>query len=360
MAQGADVVIAHAKGVTWNTALLITPLTNKGLLLNNWTMGNGLGPLVYSDSLTGSGGRANAIRGLQKLTADVGTELRYSGLEHLMAMIMGTAGAPTVVVGTAFRHVFQLANNVDGLFDTIVVRKSTNVAIPVWEYPSVKYGGFTITFTADGLSTMTVPMIASSCKPLTGQVNTSLAGVTYRERQLNVFGTHIKFRANVASGVALTDTDKFYPSQIVLTFTRNLDSSYVMDGSGVQPEPYYTTFYDVGLTVDFPVYGVGALEANNTFMTNAFGEVPMKMDITCTSPQFADSPPVTPYSWLFEFPNVTIGNTQMPVNDAGAIPQNVEMAALAAATAPAGMLTLTQHFRATTVSKMATDALLTP
>ena len=34
----------------------------------------------------------------------------------------------------------------------------------------------------------------------------------------------LKFRANVASGAALTDTDQFYPSQIVLTFTRNLDS----------------------------------------------------------------------------------------------------------------------------------------
>jgi hypothetical protein len=280
-------------------------------------------------------------------------------------MVMGIAGTPTVVVGTAFKHIFQLKNNVDGLFDTIVVRKSTNPVLPVWEYPSAKYGGFTITFTADGLATMTVPVIASSCKPLTGQVNTTIDAVTYRTKQLNVFGTHIKFRANVATpfatAPALADSDKFYPSQIVLTFTRNLDSAYVMDGTGIQPEPYYTTFYDVTLTIDFPVYGAGTLQANNTFLQNAFSEIPMKMDISCTSPQFADTT-TTPYSWLFEFPNVTIGNVQMPVNDAGAIPQNVEMAALAAPSAPLGMATppLTEHFRATNVSQMATDSLANP
>jgi hypothetical protein len=364
MAQGADVVIGHAKGTAWNTAVTVNA-AQRGLLLNDWPIGNGLGPLVYSNSLTGSGGRSNAIRGLNKLNGDVATELRYSGLEHLIAMIMGIAGAPTVVVGTAFKHIFQLKDNVDGLFDTIAVQKvgpQATPALPIWEYPSVKYGGFSATFTADGLATMTVPVIASSCKPLTGQVNATLAAVTYRTKFLNVFGTHIKFRANVASGAALADTDKFYPSQIVLTFTRNLDSDYVMDGSGVQPEPYYTDFYQVTLDLTFPVYGPGTLQANNTFMTNAFSEVPMKMDITCTSPQFADTPPTTPYSWLFEFPNVTVGDVQMPISGPGAIPQNVSMAALSAATAPLGMVTppLTQHFRATTVSQMATDALLTP
>ena len=362
MAQGADSVIGHAKGAVWNTAVTVNA-ANRGLLLNDWPIGNGLGPLVYSASLSGSGGRSNAIRGLAKLNGDVSTELRYSGLEHLFAMILGIGGVPTVVGTTGQKHIFQLANDVTGLFDTIAVMKVGPVAspaLPIWEYPSAKYGGCTITFTADGLSTMTVPVICSSCKPLTGQINATLAAVTYREKLLNVFGTHIKFRANVASGAPLADSDKFYPSQIVLTFTRNLDSDYVMDGTGVQPEPYYTDFYDVTMTVTFPVYGTSTLQANNTFLTNAFNEVPMKMDITATSPQLAD--PTAPYSWLFEFPNVTIGNVQMPITGAGAIPQTVEMAALSAATAPLGMVTppLTQHFRATTVSKMATDALINP
>jgi hypothetical protein len=366
MAQGADVLIGHAKGTAWNTAVTLTPQTNKGLLLNDWPIGNGLGPLIYSNSLTGSGGRANALRGLNKLNGDVATELRYSGLEHLFAMIMGIAGAPVPVVGdvTAQTHMFQLKDNVDGLFDTVVVQKvgpASAPALPVWEYPSVKYGGMTVTFTADGLTTMAVPVIASSCKPLTGQTNPNLATLTYRTKFLNSFGTHIKYRANAASGAALTDTDKFYPSQIVLTFTRNLDSDFVLDGSGVQPEPYYTDFYQVTLTLTFPVYGAGTLQANNTFMQNAFSEIPMKMDITSTSPQLAGT--TTPYSWLFQFPNVTVGDAQMPIGGPGAIPQNVEMAALSASVAPAGMLLptpLTQHFRATLVSLMATDPLLAP
>jgi hypothetical protein len=366
MAQGADALVGHARGAVWNTAVTLTPQVNKGLLLNNWTIGNGLGPLIYSESLTGSGGRSNAIRGLNKLNGDVGTELRYSGLEHLFAMVMGsTGGAPTAVGTTGFKHTFSLTSNVDGLYDTVVVHRSGPAAtptLPVWEYPSLKYGGVVITFTADGLATVSVPVIASSCKPLTGQINPNLGTLTYRTRALNVYGTHIKFRANVATPLAtapaLADTDKFYPSQIVLTFTRNLDSDYVMDGSGVQPEPYYTTFFEVTMAISFPVYGPGTLQANNTFMANAFSETPMKMDITCTSPQLAD--PTAPFSWLFEFPFVTIGNAQMPINDAGAIPQDVEVAALAAPSAPLGMTGLTAHFRATAVSQMNTDPMLNP
>jgi hypothetical protein len=362
VAQGADAIIAYQKGAAWNTAISVNVL-NAGLLLNDWTLGNGLGPLVYSNSLSGSGGRSNAIRGLNKLNADVATELRYSGLEHLFAHIMGIAGTPTMLDVTAQTHVFQLKDSVDGLFDTVAVQKvgpTNSPALPIWLYPSVKWGGFTITFTADGLATMTVPAIASSCQPITHALNNSLSAVTYREKFLNVFGTHIQFLSNVASDIALASpTHQFYPSQIVLTFTRNLDSDYVMDGSGVQPEPYYTDFYSVGLTISFPVYGAGTLQANNAFLTNAFAEIPMKVKILCTSPQLAGSTTAR-YSWMFEFPNVTIGDVQMPISGPGAIPQTVEMAALSAAVAPAGMTGLTQHMRATNVSKMATDSLLNP
>lgn len=356
MAQGADVIIGHAKGAVWNTAVTCNS-ANAGLLLNDWTLGNGLGPLIYSASLTGSGGRSNAMRGLNKLNADVTTELRYTGLEHLLAMIMGIAGVPTTVDGTARRHVLQIAPNVDGLFDTVAVRK--DAVLPIWEYPSVKWGGFTITLTADGLGMLSVPAIASSCKPLTGQVNTTLAAVTYRTKAFNMFGTHAKFRANIASGAALTDTDRFYPSQVTLTFTRNLDSSFVMDGTGIQPEPYYTDFFQATLSLVFPVYGSGNLQANNTFMTNAFNEVPMKADIVMTSPQLAGAT-TERYSMTIEMPNVIVGDMQAPINDAGVIPQNVEMALLDTTTAPLGMTGLTKHFRINLVSQFATDPLLAP
>jgi hypothetical protein len=111
--------------------------------------------------------------------------------------------------------------------------------------------------------------------------------------------------------------------------------------------------------VTFPVYGPGFLQANNTFLQNAFSEIPMKMIIRATSPQLAGAA-TAPYSWLFEFPNVVIGDVQMPINDAGVVPQTVEMAALDTPTAPAGMTGLTKHMRLTNVSRMTTDASLNP
>jgi Phage tail tube protein len=366
MAQGSDVVIGHARGSVWNTAVSVNA-ANRGLLLNNWPLGTGLGPPVYSASLAGSGGRANAIRGLQKLNGEANSELRYTGLEHVLAMIMGQAGVPTVVATAAQQHVFQLAPGVDGLYDTIAVQKvgpQASPALPIYEYPSVKYGGFTLTLTADGLAMINFPLIASKCVPLTGQINATLAAVTYRTKVLNVFGTHIKWRAKVVpptGDTALTDADRFYPSQMTITFTRNMDSDYVMDGTGVQPEPYATDFFSVEIAVTFPVYGTAALQANNTFLAAAFAEQAMKMDIVMTSPiDIPGTTPPTKYSHLLEFPNIMIADVQTPVEGPGAIPQNLQLVGLEAAVAPAGMTGLTRHFRWTAVSALATDALLNP
>jgi hypothetical protein len=356
MATGLDVIIGHARGTTWNVAVDVNA-ANRGLLLTGWPIGNGLGDLLYDNSLSGTGFQANAIRGLAKLTGDAPGLLRYTGLEHAIAMAMGTAGAPTTVDTSARQHVFQLASNLDGLFDTIAVFKAPSLA--VWEYPSVKYGGFTVTMTADGLTEITFNLVASSCKPISGQTNTTLASVTYRSKVLNVFGTHIKFRANAASGGALSDSDRFYPNRIVFTYNRSIDGDFVFDGSGIQTEPSYTDAPTCTLAIDFPVYGAGNTQANNTFMSNAFSEIPMKMDITITSPVLAGAATAF-YSHLIEAPNCVIGTVDMPVNGPGKIPQTVQMAMIQRAAAPTGMTGLTLPFRWTTVSQLATDALLNP
>ena len=337
-------------------------MANAGLLLTQWPIGNGLGDLLYDDSLSGSGFRSNAIRGLNKLTGDAPGMLRYTGLEHAFAMSMGIAGAPTTTDTTGRIHVFQLATTLDGLFDTVAVMKvgpAATPALPIWEYPSLKYTGFVIEFISDALATITFPLIASSCKSTTGQVTTTTAAVTYRSKVLNVFGTHIKFRANASSGAALADSDKFYPSRVVLTYRRNMDSTFVLDGSGVMPEPYYTAAPEISLQVDFPVYGTSTLQTNNFFLTNAFSEVPLKVDITCTSPVLAGAATAF-HNFIFEFPNVVIGNVEMPVTGPGVIPQNVQLACIERSAAPTGMAGLTKPMRVTNTSAMTTDALLNP
>lgn len=352
MAQGTDVIIAAAKGTAWNTAVAVNA-TNNGVALNSWPLGVGLGDPVYSNALVGGGFRASAIRGLNKLNGDAPADLRYTGFEHQVAMAMGTAGNPTVVDTSARQHIFDLATNLDTLFDTIAVFIGAGIAIR--EYPSVKYGGFVLDLTADGLATITFPIIASDAI-LDSVVNTTLAAVTYRTKVLNVFGTHIKFRANVASGAGLLDSDRFYPSRVVLTYRRNIDSAFVMDGSGVQPEPYYTDFPTVTLDLEFPVFGTGTLQTNDTFLTNALAETPMKFDITMTSPVMAGDT-TTPYSILIQAPNVVVANDDNPITGGGVIPKNVSMVMLEAATAPTGMSGVTRPFRWTQVSKLITNAI---
>jgi hypothetical protein len=354
MATGLDVKIGHAKGTTWNLAVSVNA-ANRGLVTTDFTAPSGIGPLIYDNSLTGSGFQANAIRGLVKPNFPLNGNLRYTGLEHMIAMAMGTAGAPVQQgATTAYLHTFQLATNLDGLFDTIAADK----VVSIWELPSVKYTGFTLTLTADGLATFSVPIVASSVKVTSGQVNTTLAAVTYRSKIHNVFGTHVKVRGNAASAAALSDSDKIYPSQLTLTYTRNMDGDFVFDQSGIASEPSYTDVPTMTLDLTFPIYGTSAQQQGNSFFTNAAAETAMKLDITMTSPQLAGVG--FPYSITIEIPNAVIADPQAPVNGPGKIPTTTQLAMIEASAAPLGMTGLTKPFRWLQISGMSTDALLTP
>jgi hypothetical protein len=270
-------------------------------------------------------------------------------------MAMGTGGAPVQQgTTTAYLHTFQLATNLDGLYDTIAADK----VVSIWELPSVKYTGFTLTLTADGLATFSVPAVASSVKITSGQVNTTLAAVTYRSKVLNVFGTHIKVRANAASGGALSDSDKIYPSQVTLTYARQMDGDFVFDGTGIQTEPSYTDVPSMQLELTFPIYGTSAQQVANTYFTNALAETAMKADITMTSPQLAGTG--FNYSITIEMPNLVVSDPQAPVNNPGKIPLTVTLAMIEAPTAPSGMSGLTKPFRWLQMSTLATDAITNP
>lgn len=356
MATGLDVKIGHAKGSVWNTAVAVNA-ANRGLLTTDFTAPSGSGPLIYDNSLSGSGFQANAIRGLVKPNFPLNGNLRYTGLEHMIAMAMGATGGAPVQQGatTAYLHTFTLGTNLDGLFDTIAADK----VVSIWELPSAKYTGFTLTLTADGLATFSVPVVASSVKVTSGQVNTTLAAVTYRSKIHNVFGTHVKVRAKPANDVAaLLDADKIYPSQMTFTYQRNMDGDFVFDQSGVATEPSYTDVPTMTLDLQFPIYGTSALQQANSFFTNAVAETAMKLDITMTSPQLAGVG--FPFSITIEIPNAVIADPQAPVSGPGKIATTTQLAMIEAPTAPVGMAGLTRPFRWLQMSTMATDAILTP
>jgi hypothetical protein len=183
--------------------------------------------------------------------------------------------------------------------------------------------------------------------------------VTYRSKLLNIFGTHIKVRSNAASAGALSDSDKIYPSQVTFTYQRNMDGDYVFDGSGIQTEPSYTDSPTVTMDMQFPVYGSGAQQFSNAQFTQAVSEIPVKIDLTMTSPVLAGAATV-PYSMLIEMPNVVIGQGTADVTGPGKIPGTLQLAMIEAAVAPTGMVGLTKPFRLTNVSKMTTNALTNP
>jgi hypothetical protein len=68
--------------------------------------------------------------------------LRYEGLDVALALIMGTAGDPTIQGATAaYINSYVMADTLAALFATIAVKKKSDKA---WEFPSVKLHGFTI------------------------------------------------------------------------------------------------------------------------------------------------------------------------------------------------------------------------
>jgi len=202
--------------------------------------------------------------------------MRYEGFDVWLALIMGAAGVPVQQELTAaYANTYNLTSKIDGLFGTLAQKK---LLTKVWEYPSVKLHGFKLTAEMNKPVKISFDAICDTMvRDSTTNTTATMAAVTALKENRIIMNKDTVFRMNNQSAVALSDTDKLYPSSLELTFTRPMDSDFVAGQDGVD-EPADNGFPEISLALKFPRYNT----ANDAYFDDWQAAVSKKMDITFT------------------------------------------------------------------------------
>jgi len=345
--------VGFKKAATWNTAVAIGA-GNEVSMLKGQTKRTAP---VKVDESRGSSFSKDGTAGEIKAEAPYQFNLRYIGLDVLIAMFMGIAGAPAQQgATTAYKHIFKWNPDVYGLFVTIAKLMGSGTYIE--EAPTAKVSGLTLSgqVGSDPLQ-LAVDFIGSN-KEVASSVNTlaTFASATLPTgANLNpVMFSHLVFRMNAASGAALAGGDTIYPNKFTLSLKRNMAGKYTGQyrTSGANPqdlidEPTNEGNPELKLTLEFPTH------TSATYLTDLGNDSRKKLDVTATGAQIA-----APYNFqhLLQMPHLQMEDDNV-TDDDGRIVEPVNFILHGAAAAPTGMTGITDPLWWTVINTRTTDAL---
>lgn len=346
---GIEEKIAAKKATAWGAAVACG--ANDGLLFLPSSIKKSAG--FDKDDSLGIAYSKDGILGGINVEGDLPVYLRYDGLDLLLAMFMGAAGAPTQqATTTAYAYAYTRADNVDGLFVTLAQHMKNFIL----EYPSAKIVGLTLKGER-GKGVQAIFKIIGINKVWDSTVNTTTtyANVTIPEVANRVLFAQGVFRMNAQSGAALGSGDKIYPSSFELSAQRKLKGEFTgaylfTSGSNSQDlidEPINDDLPESTLKLTFP-----RLSAT-TYLAILGGDTRQKLDITFTGGLIAS----TYYrTFKLEFPHLQLKNDD-PADEKGAIKEPLEFEVHGAFAAPTGMTGITTPFKISGINQRTTNPL---
>ena len=317
------------KGSAWGTAVALGA-GNEVLLNGN----SGLQPPTFpivpakeSDTpfiMEADFGNQNAVD--VALPIDWRYEMGAAGT--ILAMIFGTAGAPTDLTG-AYEHTFQWKDEISGLFGTWAEERAGQI----FEVASAKPYKAEFSF-ADALLKTTLSMRGDSCIDNSStNTATQMDALTYPASFLD---TRIRFKQgtvkmNAESDGDVTSENALQVNDINISFERPVDGGIHAVGSDKIIEPLETDLSGgdlVTVNLSFPRMNT----VNDDFFQDFTGETEQKMLIQFTGALITGS---LYYDLKFFFPRLRI---KQPAYDANEIVSaGLELVAEEASSAPTGM-----------------------
>jgi len=287
-----------------------------------------------------------------KIEASGGMEayMRYEGLDVLLALIMGTAGVPTIAEAEsdAYTNSYVMADNLSGLFATLAMLKKSD---KVFEYPSVKFHQFGLSGEMNAPVKLSVQGIANLLE-LASVTNTAATSenITYPDKGTRIImNKDAHFWINDESGAALDSGDAVYPSGFELSFNRPQDADLVAGNEDVD-EPVGEGFPEMTLTLNFPRYN----DANDAFFTDWEALTRKKLEIYFKG-ALIDS--TFYYEFKLSFPNLKVIDPDAAISGPGKIPVSLSFKVLGTDVAPTGMTGITKPFQIDVQNKRTTDPL---
>ena len=345
MSSGKEVKAAFKKAATWGTPVAVGG--SDAFLVISESISRSREHLP--DDSAGQAFHAQSDQGLITCGGDVSAYLRYSGLETLLAMALGTAGAPVQQeTTTAYLHSLVPAGGVDGLFGTLAVYKGFSCH----EHPSCKIDGFTLEGEAGQPVKITFNTICDDVNINTASgTNTASAMAALADPAAGnrVLFRQAEFLITDQEGAALAAGDAISPSRFSLGFKRGLAGDHVAGNNDRITEPTYNAFPEVSLELEFPSY------TSDTYLNDLGADTRKKMSIAFTGSNIEGS-----YNHKLEIliPHMVLTNAEAAVNGAGKITHPVTASLLAAESAPDGMSGVTTPFVMNLTTTLATDPLI--
>lgn len=342
---GREFICGLKKGSAWHTPVACG--AGDGLLI--LSDGIKVGVAAELDDSAGQPWVTEADAGEESVAGSLEAYMRYEGFDLAIALVMGVAGVPSQLGGTAaYENTYNLSSNIKGIFATLAEKKLANT---VWEFPSIKLHGFKLSGEMNKPIKLSLNGICDKLdRASTTNDATSIAAVTVPDSKNRILmNKNTVFRMNDQDDIALAGGDEVYPSSFEFSFDRPMDSEAVAGQDGVD-EPDDNGFPTCSLSLKFPRYD----SANNTFFDDWDAFKSKKMDITFTG-KLVD----TGYNYTFRIllSNLKVDNPEAPLSGPVKIPMSMNMISIGAATAPAGMAGLTTPMRIEIINKRTTDPL---
>jgi len=342
---GREILVGLKKAATWGTAIACG--ANDGILITAESLSQTIEELL--DDSAGLAFIQRTDQGKIDVAGNIEAYLRYEGLDVTLALIMGTAGAPSVQGETAaYTNSYVMADALTGLFATIAIKKKSD---KVWEFPSVKLNGFTIAFAMNGPSKLTLNAIPDQLK-LDSVTNTTatLADLTYPDKGNRIImNANSTFKINDEDGAALADGDKVYPTGGELSFTRPVAGDHKA-GSDYIDEPAADGHPEAMLTLNFPRYN----DANHAFFENWIADTRKKGELYFKGALIEDT---YYYEFRVSMPNMKVVNPEAAISGPAKIPSTLKFRLLGTDSAPTGMDGITKPFQIDVQNKRTTDPL---
>ena len=268
---GASSKLAVKKGTVWGTAVQCGALD--GVPFESESLTPDI-TLLEDEQLNGSIQQLHGDAGDKLFSGDAVTHLKYQGLEHLIAYCMGTAGLPTQQSTTlAYKHELKISTDNIGYFLTFVFEK----IVKLWEFDSVKVGGFTISHTRNEKAKLTLNLIPKDLS-FASAINTAgtFASVTFpTERDFLKF-SQLSVLINTQEGAELAAAHKVYLTGYDITFSRGYETDDVTTQFGDSiDEPVGDGFVKVSGSLTFSKYQT----LNEPLMAAQLSKANMKMRI---------------------------------------------------------------------------------
>jgi len=306
-------------------------------------------------SLTGRASKLFGDKGNEFHSGDVEMDVRYEGIERFFAMAMGTAGAPSQVASdNAYKHVFKINDDKEGLHGTLVFNKQ----VGVWEYTTAKVGGFNLSIKNGTRLRAKFPMIPQGLNINTGagtNTNATVANITMPSNRDFALFSQMVVKINAHDGGALANADLVYLSE----FEVSLDNSYPTDDVTTRygyliDEPIQDGFTMVTGKIAFSKYFDGT-GGNDALLSAMLSKARKKMTVTFTGP-IANG--TTNFSITLYFPDVQFSGGDANVGGPGRIPVNLSFEAHRRTAVPTGFpATYQEAVTMEMVNQKSTDAL---